>query len=143
MNKKLISNHWFWFITVFSIYTIYDIYDHISRPGSVFEDHPLQWSLFSILSQLSAFLMLFGSIWMIEKITKKPFFLIDFVGMTLAVVWHVYIAGPMINQFIFPYAPLTFFFHPLLPGILISVSIVIRGILFLGKKLHKNPSIER
>ena len=140
MNKKLLSNHWFWLISVFSIYTIYDIYDHIARPGSVFEEYPLQWSLFSILSQLSIFLILFGSIWIMEKIVKRPFFLIDFAGIILAVAWHVYIAGPIINQLLFPFAPLTFFFHPILPGILIGVYMVIRGILFLRKKLRKNSS---
>jgi len=140
MNKKLLSNHWFWFIIVFSFYTIYDIYDHIARPGSVFEEHWMEWTLFSILSQLSLFLILFGSVWVIQKIVKRPFFLIDFVGITLAVVWHVYIAGPLINQLTFPYTTLTFFFHPILPGILIGVYVVIRTMLFLVHKGLKKSS---
>ena len=140
MNKKILLNHWVWFVFILTVYTLYDIYDHVARVGSVFEEHPWEWALFSLTSQFVVFLVIFVIKFLLDKLSGRPNIITDSIAIGAGITAHVYVFGSMINQVTFPYAELTFFFSFVLPGIFIGFYLIIRGILFLPQKRLRQPS---
>lgn len=137
MIKKRLSSHWFWFVTIISLYSAYDIYEHISRPESIFEEHFLAWTVFTIVSQIVFFCVLFGSLWLIKRLVGKDYVITDILGIVIPVATHVYFVGPIVNNLVFPYEELIFFFKPILPGLFIALYLLIRAVIYLLKKSSK------
>ena len=140
MQKKILFNSWFWLFSILTIYTFYDIFEHISRPESVFAKYPMEWATFSLSSQIVLMGILLGSSFLFKKLFQKYDLIFDLAGILIGVLVHIFISGPFLHHWIFPYATLNFVFHPVIPSIVMALYLLIKFLLYLAEKsLEQSP----
>ena len=90
----LARSHWLWFALVLSAYSVWDWYDHISRPGSSFEEFPGAWFGFTFASTLGVWFVAWVSAKALER-ARLPEILAATIGVALAAAAHLIVLGPL------------------------------------------------
>ncbi|MEM6736586.1 MAG: hypothetical protein AAGC64_00715 [Bacteroidota bacterium] len=127
--KRYLYSHWFWFFVLFCFYNFYDFVEHINRAGSLFEQHPIDWFLFSFVSATTiGFIIYFTTNTL--RILKIPALISDLLAFSLAFCLYLNIIGPLWNNFFWPYDDLKLQMKVLTIGILLCIYIFYR-ILFI------------
>lgn len=124
------------FAIVVLIYSCYDYFEHILRPNSTFEAHPLPWLYFTTFSVLSAiFIILTTWLFLVNRFNVKGI-LAELAGIALWIVMHIYLLGPLYNLMFWPYDELYFHFSFTAISIILGAYFAVRLlIIWMGRFL--------
>lgn len=136
--RKYFKSYWFWFFVTLAVLGLLDYTDHITRDYSTFRDIYLKWFLFTVCSTGTICLSIYYLNLGLAKNFKTENLITQSVAITLAMLVHMYISGPIFNTLIFGYSFLDFKFN--LPVLLIGLCIfyIIRILTYAGIKISTN-----
>ena len=90
----LIRSHWVWLTAILLTYSVWDWYEHISRPGSAFEQAPGAWFGFTAASVGGLLLIAWGVSQALQR-AKLPELAASALGVAIAVAAHLTVTGPL------------------------------------------------
>lgn len=124
-------------ITLLLVYSVYDYFEHIGRSGSTFEEHPIQWLMFSTAAVLSFILVVLLVKKGVEKLTNQKLLVIEVFSIGIWLALYISFIGPLIDKLFWPYDDLYFSFRFGPFFIILTAYFVIRMIVNLmsGNKL--------
>lgn len=93
------------------IYSVYDYYEHISRPGSTFEELPLYWLVFNVAVIGTLILLVIGFKKALERIFGIKNLIWEVAALGLWLVLYIHALGPLLNQVFWPFDQLYFSFN--------------------------------
>lgn len=117
-----------------AVYSVYDYFEHITRPGSVFEEHPFYWLAFTLGVLFSLVLVCYPTKYGLEKLLKRKSLLIELGAVGVWFVSYVTFLGPLVDKLLWPFNELYFSFQSLPFAILMTVYLVARIIINLVMK---------
>ena len=97
-------------IALLLIYSVYDYFEHILRPGSTFEEHPWYWLLFTSSAVSSFIIVVLMMKKLIQKMTNKKNLLFEMVAIGIWLASYLFLIGPLIDEFFWPFDDLFFRF---------------------------------
>lgn len=136
MLRKLFSYPTTYLILLIVLYSIYDYVEHITRSGSIFEEHPWNWLLFNIAVILSFIITVLFTKKMLEKIVDKKNLGFEVIGIGIWLFLYLSILGSILNKLFWPFNDLYFQFKmgPFFIFLIIFFIVRILLNLVLGKK---------
>lgn len=137
MIKKLFNYPMTYIIALLMVYSVYDYFEHIGRSGSIFQEHPMHWLLFSSAVVLSFILIVMLVKKVIEEMTNQKTLAIEVLSIGIWLALYIAFIGPLIDKFFWPYDDLYFSFSFGLFFIILTAYFIIRMIINLitGKKV--------
>ncbi len=92
---RLSRSHWVWLAAILTVWSAWDYYEHISRPGSAFEQAPGAWFAFSLASLVSLLVIARATAWLIERFTSVTELPASTLGIMHGVAAHLVVTGPL------------------------------------------------
>jgi hypothetical protein len=92
---ETLRSHWVWLAAILTVWSAWDYYEHISRPGSAFEQAPGAWFAFSFATLASVLVIARTTAWLIGRHTPLPELPAATIGIMVAVAAHLRITGPL------------------------------------------------
>lgn len=137
MIKKLFNYPMTYIIALLMVYSVYDYFEHIGRSGSIFQEHPMHWLLFSSAVVLSFILIVMLVKKVIEEMTNQKTLAIEVLSIGIWLALYIAFIGPLIDKFFWPYDDLYFSFSFGIFFIILTAYFIIRMIINLitGKKV--------
>lgn len=114
------------------LFTLYDIYDHISRPGSSFEENSMRWIFFSLSSVVTIIGVMFLTAQLLQKMAKRFDVVTETLGLLFATVFHIYFSGPLYNRLFWSDEDLIFQFNLVPVLIICGIYLFLRLVVYNG-----------
>lgn len=136
MIKKAFTYPIAYLIAIIIVYSTYDYFEHIGREGSIFEEHPWHWLMFTISAILSFLVVVLLVKKLLERILNQKSLIIEVVAIGIWVTLYLSVLGPLIDHLFWPFDDLIFGFKFGPVFIILIAFFIIRLIinLMVGKK---------
>ena len=119
------------------LYSVYDYFEHILRPGSIFEEHPWYWLLFTTSAVASLIVVVLLIKRLLQKVFNKKNLLFEVIAIAIWIALYISVLGPGIDLFFWPFGELHFRFSfgpvVIIPAAYFVIRIIIN--LIVGKKV--------
>lgn len=129
--RQAVKSYWFWFYVAIGLISVLDFVDHITRSYSNFRDIWPKWLLFTTCVTIAVCFWIYILNLLIVKLTKRENLLQQTVVITIALLLHQYVTGPVFDLLIFGSSTLMFSFNLTALTIGLLVFYVIRLVVFL------------
>lgn len=127
-------SYWFWFYSALVVLSGFDYFNHISFTQSKFSQHKLDWFFFTIASTLTICFAVYFFNHLFLKIYKKTNIVFESIAISLSIIVHVLLSGPIFNKFLFQYTILHFYFNVITLIVALMLFYLIRLIIYFARK---------
>ena len=141
--KINLRSYWFWFYSIIIVLSGIDYLDHISREGSQFAHHKLEWLFFTIASTLTICLATYLFNYLLSKAFKRTNIAFESIAISLSIVLHVLLSGPIFNKLLFQYIGLHFYFNIMTLIVGLTLFYIIRIIIYFASRPRTKTTINK